>query len=78
MQDKKQKRTVNEGQFFVATNFVSNQHLLERFDLIPSPLMCTDSETGTSNDPRSIVSGNHDDLSRVDEIAILYRDRRVL
>jgi hypothetical protein len=56
MQDKKQKRTVNEGQFFVDTNFVSNQYLLERFDLIPSPLMYTDSEAGTSNDSRSIVS----------------------
>jgi hypothetical protein len=34
--------------------------------------MCTDFEAGTSNDPRSIVLGNHDDLTRVDEIAINY------
>jgi hypothetical protein len=50
IQDKKQKQTVNEGQFFVDENFVSNQHLLERFDLIPSPPMCTDSEARTFND----------------------------
>jgi hypothetical protein len=72
MQDKKQKQVVNEGQFFVDANFVGNQYLLERFELIPSPLMCTDFEAWTSNDPRSIVLGNHDDLTRVDEIAINY------
>jgi hypothetical protein len=71
MQDKKQKQVVNEGQFLVDANFVGNQYLLERFELIPSPLMCTDFEAGTSNDPRSIVLGNHD-LTRVDEIAINY------
>jgi hypothetical protein len=75
MQDKKQKQVVNEDQYFVDANFVSNQYLFERFDLIPSPLMCIDSEAGTSNDPRSIVLGNHDDLSRVDEIAINYIGR---
>jgi hypothetical protein len=72
MQNKKQNQVVNEGQFFVDANFIGNQYLLERFDLIPSPLMCTNYEAGTSNDQRSIVLGNHNDLSRVDEITINY------
>ena len=73
VQDKKQKKVVNEDQLSVDVNhLVTNQYLLERFDLIPSPVMRINTEAGTSEGPRSIVLGNHDDLLRVDEIAINY------
>jgi hypothetical protein len=34
--------------------------------------MCINTKIGTSRNPRSIILGNHDDLLRVDEIAINY------
>ena len=61
VQDKKQKKVVNEDQLSVDVHLVNNQYLLERFDMIPSSLMCINTEVGTSEDPRSIVLGNHDD-----------------
>jgi hypothetical protein len=72
VQDKKQKKVVNQDQLSVDVHLVNNQYFLERFDMIPSSLMRINTEAGTSEDPRSNVLGNHDDLLRVDEIGINY------
>jgi hypothetical protein len=76
VQDKKQKKVVNEDQLSVDVHLVNNQYLLERFDMIPSSLMRINIEAGTLEDPRSNVLGNHDDLLRVDEISINYIETR--
>ena len=61
VQDNKQNKVVNEDQLSVDVHLVNNLYLLERFDMIPSSLMRINTEVGTSEDPRSIVLGNHDD-----------------
>ena len=40
--------------------------------------MRINTEAGTSKDPRSIVSGSHDESLRVDEIAINFIETIVL
>ena len=74
----KQKKTGNPTQPLVERHLEDIQCPVARNDPQSSSVMCINTEAGTSEDPRSIVSGSHDESLRVDEIAIIFLETRVL
>ena len=74
----KQKKTGNATQPLVERHLEDIQCSVDRSDPQSSSVMRINTEAGTSEDPRSIISGSHDESLRVDEIAINFIETRVL
>ena len=74
----KQKKTRNATQPLVERRLEYIQCPVDRSDPQSSSVMRINTEAGTSEDPRSIVSRSHDESLRVDKIAINFIDWRVL
>jgi hypothetical protein len=68
----KQKKTENATQPLVDKHLADIQCPVDRSDQQSSSVMRINTEAGTSEDPRSIVSRSHDESLRVDEIAINF------
>jgi hypothetical protein len=68
----KQKKTGNITQPLVERHLEDIQCLVDRSDPQSSSVMRINTEAGTSEDPRSIVSRSHDESLKVDEIAINF------
>ena len=68
----KQKKTRNATQPLVERRLEYIQCPVDRSDPQSSSVMCINTKDGTSEDPRSIISGSHDESLRVDEIAINF------
>ena len=66
----KQKKTRNATQTSVERHLEDIQCPVDRSDPQSTSIMRINTEAGTSEDPRSIVLGSHDESLRVDEIAI--------
>jgi hypothetical protein len=47
-------------------------HQVDVINLLPSPHVCTTEQAGGSEDPDSLVLGNHDEFHGVQEISINY------
>nr|ABA98007.1 retrotransposon protein, putative, Ty1-copia subclass [Oryza sativa Japonica Group] len=67
----KQRKTVNANQPLVGTHQIDTIYQADRDSLQPSSVV-HNVETRNSEDHRHIVSGDHDESIRVDEIAINY------
>ena len=74
----KQKKTRNATQPLVERHLEDIQCPMDRSDPQSSSVMRINTEARTSEDPRSIVSGSHDESLRVDEIAINFIETGVL
>ena len=68
----KQKKTRNTTQNLVDRHLKDIQYPVDRCDPQSSSIMRINTEAGTSEDPRSIILGNHDESLRIDEIAINF------
>jgi len=68
----KQKKTGNKTQPLVEGHLKDIQCPADRCDPQSSSVMRINTKAETSKDPRSIVSGSHDESLRVDEIAINF------
>ena len=68
----KQKKTGNASQPLVGRHLDDIQCPIDRSDPQSSSVMRINTEAGTSEDPKFIVSGSHDQSLRVDEIAINF------
>lgn len=69
----KQRKTVNANQPLVGTHQIDTIYQADRDSLQPSSVV-HNAETRNSEDHRHIVSGDHDESIRVDEIAINYSE----
>nr|CAE05047.2 OSJNBa0049H08.8 [Oryza sativa Japonica Group] len=67
----KQRKTVNANQPLVDTHQIDTMYQADRDNLQPISVV-HNAETRNSEDHRHIVSGDHDESIRVDEIAINY------
>ena len=67
-----QKKTGNATQPLVERHLEDIVCPVDIYNPPPSSDMRINTETGTSKDPRSIVSGSHDESLRVNEIAINF------
>jgi len=74
----KQKKTGNATQPLVERHLEDRQCPVDRSDPQSSSVMHINTESGTSEDPRSIVSVSHDESLRLDEIAINFVETGVL
>ena len=72
----KQKKTGNATQPLVERHLEDTQRPVDRSDPQSSSVMRINTKAGTSEDPRSIVSGSHDESLRVEEIAINFIETR--
>ena len=72
----KQKKTGNKTQPLVEGHLKDIQCPVDRCDPQSSSVMHINTKAGTSENPRSIVSGSHDETLRVDEIAINFTEAR--
>jgi hypothetical protein len=70
----KQKKTGNTTQPLVERHLEDIQCSVDRSDPQSSSVMRINTEAGTSEDPRSIVSGSNDESLRVDEISINFAE----
>jgi len=68
----KQKKTRNATQPLVERHLEDIQYPVDRSDPQSSSVLRINTEARTSEDPRSIISGSHDESLRVDEIAINF------
>ena len=68
----KQKKTGNKTQPLVEGHLKDIQCPGDKCDLQSSSIMRINTEAGISEDPRSIISGSHDESLRLDEIAINF------
>ena len=68
----KQKKTGNKTQPLVEGHLKDIQCPVDRCDPQSSSIMRINTEAGISEDPRSIISGSHDESLRLDEIAINF------
>ena len=68
----KQKKTGNTTQPLVERHLEDIVCLVDIYNPHSSSDMRINTEAGTSEDPRSIVSGSHDESLRVNEIAINF------
>ena len=68
----KQKKTRNATQPLVERHLDDIQCPVDRSHPQSSSVMRINTEAGTSEDPKFIVSGSHDQSLRVDEIAINF------
>ena len=68
----KQKKTENATQPLVERHLEDIVFPVDIYNPHPSSVMRINTEAGTSEDPRSIVSGSHDESLRVNEIAINF------
>ena len=69
---KKQEKTENTSKISIDRHLKDKQCPVDICDPQSSPIMRINTEAETSEDPRSIVLGNHDESLRVDEIAINF------
>jgi len=69
---KKREKTRNTSKISIDRHLEDKQCPVDICDPQSSPIMRINTEAGTSEDPRSIVLGNHDESLRVDEIAINF------
>ena len=72
----KQKKTRNATQHLVERHLEDIQCPMDRSHPQSSSVMRINTKARTSKDPRSIVSGSHDESLRVDEIAINFLETR--
>ena len=72
----KQKKTGNVTQPLVERHLEDIQYPMDRSDPQSSSVMHINTEAGTSEDPRSIVLGSHDESLRVDENTIDFVETR--
>jgi hypothetical protein len=72
----KQKKTENATHPLVERHIVDIQCPVDRSDPQSLLVMRINTEAGTSEDPRSIVSGSHDESLRVVKIAINFTKTR--
>jgi hypothetical protein len=70
----KQKKTGNTTQNLVDRHLKDIQYPVDRCDPQSSSIMRINTEAGKSKDPRSIISGSHDESLRLDEIAINFTE----
>jgi hypothetical protein len=70
----KQKKTGNATQPLVERHLEDIQYPMDRSDPQSSSVMRINTAAGTSEDPRSIVLGSHDESLRVDEISINFAE----
>ena len=68
----KQKKTGNATQPLVERHLEDIQCSVDRSDPQSSSVMRINTKAGTSEDPKSIFLGSHDESLRVDEIAINF------
>ena len=68
----KQEKTGKTSKISIDRHLKDKQCPVDICDPQSSPIMRIDTEAETSEDPRSIVLGNHDESLRVDEIAINF------
>jgi hypothetical protein len=74
----KQKKNGNATQPLVERYLEDIHCPVDRSNPQSSSVMCINAEAGISEDPRSIVSGSHDESLRVDEISINFAETGVL
>jgi len=72
------EKTRNATQHLVERHLGDIQCPMDRSDPQSSSVMRINTKAEISEDPRFIVSRSHDESLSVDEIAINFRDRRVL
>ena len=68
----KQKKTGNATQPLVERHLEDIQCPVDRCDPQSSSVMRINTKAGTSKDPRSIISGSHDESLRLDKITINF------
>ena len=69
---KKQEKTGNTTKISIDRHSKDIQCHVDRCDPQSSSIMRINTEAGISEDPRSIISGSHDESLRVNEIAINF------